>query len=93
MDDSPSDAARLANDGSEPLRGLPSYKELKQTVTKIEAVIGKYDPLDLIASLALENLVFSTASTCASGGLLSHTVTDTELAHGSPDNSLVVLRI
>jgi|SRR5580700_2633814 hypothetical protein len=62
MDDFPSEAARLAHDGPEPLPGLPSYKELNQTVARIETVIGKYDPLDLIASLAFENLAFSTAT-------------------------------
>jgi len=62
MDDFPSEAAGFPRDGSEPISGLPSYKELNQTVARIETVIGKYDPLDLIASLAFENLAFSTAS-------------------------------
>src|SRR5258708_34296683 len=42
--------------------GLPSYKELHQIVTEIKSLIEVYDPLDLVASLAFENLSFSTST-------------------------------
>jgi hypothetical protein len=40
--------------------GLPSYQELHQAVAEIEAPIEQYDPLDLIANFAFENLAYST---------------------------------
>jgi hypothetical protein len=40
--------------------GLPSYQELHQAVAEIEALIEHYDPLDLIANFAFENLAYST---------------------------------
>jgi hypothetical protein len=40
--------------------GLPSYQELHQAVAEIEALIEQYDPLDLIANFAFENLAYST---------------------------------
>ena len=42
------------------LRGLATYKELHNLVAEIEALIEPYDPLDLIASFAFENLAYST---------------------------------
>src|SRR5208337_3615359 len=42
------------------LPGLATYKELHNLVAEIEALIEPYDPLDLIASFAFENLAYST---------------------------------
>jgi hypothetical protein len=42
------------------LPGLPTYKELHDLVAEIEALIEPYDPLDLIANFAFENLAYST---------------------------------
>jgi hypothetical protein len=44
------------------LSKLPSYKDLHQIVSEIEAIIGEYDPFDLIASLSFENLSYSTGT-------------------------------
>jgi hypothetical protein len=42
--------------------GLPSYRELYQAATEIETLIEQYDPLDLIANFAFENLSYSTGA-------------------------------
>jgi len=40
--------------------GLPSYQGLHKAVTEIETLNEPYDPLDLIANFAFENLAYST---------------------------------
>src|ERR1017187_6038948 len=50
------------------LTGLATYKELHNLVAEIEALIEPYDPLDLIASFAFENLAYSTANELPDNG-------------------------
>jgi hypothetical protein len=65
MDERPDRLASRQKDSSsirDFLSKLPSYKDLHQIVTEIELLIRTFDPLDLIASLAFENLSYSTGS-------------------------------
>jgi hypothetical protein len=50
------------------LSKLPSYKDLGQIVSEIESLIATFDPLDLIAALAFENLSYSTGSNPSNNG-------------------------